>query len=296
MSVGVVFQCGSCRALGIAGEVVVGVDGTSVGLTCAACASTTWLPVASAGSVSAEARSPIAAARALPPASSNTLPPPVTPSTTATPARSTDEDGAPQGVLAPPVSTSTLPTPAADVADGDVPERRPAAAGATTAAAATVKASATAPKPSPTTAGFDDDIRARIVERWKRLGDVSVEQAPLAARLERLACGAWSDEAEHKSLLKAASVAGELAFVGARYRAVLDVVRDEPRARAAQQELLTLAMLTMKGPRDLDDGAPRGKSKAYVAALVIATIGFLGAAGYFMLQMVESFRRLGELG
>ena len=43
---GVIFQCGSCRALGVADEVAVAVDGRSVGLVCAACAQATWLPVA----------------------------------------------------------------------------------------------------------------------------------------------------------------------------------------------------------------------------------------------------------
>jgi hypothetical protein len=292
MSVGVVFQCGSCRALGVAAEVVVGADGTSVGLACASCASTTWLPVAAAGSVRAQARSPGTAPRALPPASSSALPPLMASNVNDERGdNGGDDGGTSHDVLAPPASTSTstLPTAAAARSNEPVPGIQ--------AVATTATATATASKATAVAAGFAEDVRARIVERWKRLGEFTAEQAPLAARLERLAQTGWHDESEHKSLLKAASVAGELAFVGARYRAVLDVVRDDPRARAAQQELLNLAMLTMKGPRDFEGtGEPRGKSKAYVAALVVAMLGFLGAAGYFMFQIVESFRHLGELG
>jgi hypothetical protein len=299
---GVVFQCSACRALGTAYEVSVGDDGTSVGLACASCSATTWLPVAAAGQVRAEARPATTAPRALPPALAPPLPPtaatPAVASATAGAASDADDDGSTPPVLAPPVSTSTLPTPAAEAAVEAADE---AAAVKPTALASPAETGAvTRPTPTTTTTtttGLDDDARARILERWSKLGSVSIEQRPLAARLERLVRGPWSNEAEHKSLLKAASLADELAFVGSRYRAVLDVVRDEPQARAAQQELLTLAMLTMKGGRDLGDASePRGKSKAYVALVTIAALGFIAAFGFFMHRMIESFRVLGDLG
>jgi hypothetical protein len=313
-SAAVVFQCAACRALGVAHEVTVGADGASVGLACTSCATTTWLPVAAAGNVRAGARPPTHAALALPAAVATTLAPTTTTAVTAT-AATTPDDGedadSGRGVLAPPVSMSSLPAPA--IEESPAPSSAPQAETAADAPAAPTTAVATAFTPATTTtattttatkaatttraSAIDDDARTRILARWSALGDVNAAQAPLATRLERLLRGAWSDDAEHKAVLKAASVADELGFVGGRYRAVLDVVRDEPHARAAQQELLTLAMLTMKGTRDFDGaGDGRGKSKVYIAALAVALIGFVGALGYFLFQLFESFQRLGEIG
>ena len=90
--------------------------------------------------------------------------------------------------------------------------------------------------------------------------------------------GAWQSEAEHKAILKAAAAAGELAFVGGRYRAVLDVVRDEPRAKAAQNELLTLAMATMTSIRS-DPSPPSSTARTVAMFIMVVIIG----GGVFML-------------
>jgi hypothetical protein len=280
--VGVVFQCGTCRALGVAHEVVVGRDGSSVGLPCAACGAPTWLPVAAAGGVRAEARPSPVPARTLPLVAGSVLPPPTVPATAPAPVAAASPDVA---------------ADATSVGAVDLRAAAPAPAPSTSASASATAALAEGRSSPPAAGSWDEAVIARIVERWRSLGATTAAQAPLGERFERLLRDAWGDEAAHKALLKTAASAGELAFIGARYRAVLDVVRDEPRARAAQQELLTLAMLTMKGPRDLERaGAPSGKGKAYVAAVVVAALGFVGAVGYFVFRLLETFRRLGDLG
>jgi hypothetical protein len=287
---GVIFQCTSCRALAVAHDVVVGADGNSVGLVCGACARTSWLPVASVGGLRAEARAPVSAARALPPSSAATLPPPAPPST--------------EG-LAADVASDAGPRPHAE---GAAPLLAPPApADAATATAATTAATATAaadaaPGPAKTAAitpattpAFADDVVERIRARIAALGDVEQSRAPLAARFDRLLEGRWLLEAEHKALLKAAAVAGDLAFVGARYRAVLDVVRDEPRARAAQQELLTLAMATMKSRSDLEgtggEAAPKSRLLAAIVAVIVVVTVIAG--GWMVKNIVTSLQKLG---
>ncbi|HEY1098711.1 MAG TPA: hypothetical protein VGF99_07275, partial [Myxococcota bacterium] len=134
---------------------------------------------------------------------------------------------------APPIVTTTFSTstaPTVPVPPALPPMSLPAAALVPVAAA-------------PIATSWDGAARARIDDK---LAPPTDEQKLLAERFERLLDGAWHNDAEHRQLLKAAAAADQLAFVGARYRAVLDVVRDEPKARHAQQELLTLAMATMK--------------------------------------------------
>jgi hypothetical protein len=134
-----------------------------------------------------------------------------------------------------------------------------------------------------------------VLVRWGRLGDVTPNQVALAARLDRLARGPWNDEAEHKAVLQAASATGELAFVGARYRVVLDVIADEPRARAAQRDLLTLAMATMRGAPDLSTTTAGGRSKTYAVAVAIAGLLFVASVGYFVMLLARSLDQIGEL-
>ena len=98
--------------------------------------------------------------------------------------------------------------------------------------------------PTAMTPGFSSDVVDLVATRV--VAPANDGQAQLATRFTELLSGQWHNDAGHKQLLKAAAASQELAFVGGRYRAVLDVVRDEPRARAAQQELITLAMATMQ--------------------------------------------------
>jgi hypothetical protein len=147
---------------------------------------------------------------------------------------------------------------------------------------------------APTTAlaaSFDPETLTKVRARFTI--EPNEGQGHLAERFEKLLDGQWANEAEHKVLLKAAAAAGELAFVGNRYRAVLDVVRDEPRARAAQQELLTLAMATMSTQRSNDalDKSP-GSGKLVLAVLVVAAIG----GGVFVLMRILMSSLAGGLG
>lgn len=147
---------------------------------------------------------------------------------------------------------------------------------------------------APTTAlaaSFDPETLTKVRARFTI--EPNEGQGHLADRFEKLLDGQWANEAEHKVLLKAAAAAGELAFVGNRYRAVLDVVRDEPRARAAQQELLTLAMATMSTQRSNDalDKTP-GSGKLVLAVLVVAAIG----GGVFVLMRILMSSLAGGLG
>jgi len=121
----------------------------------------------------------------------------------------------------------------------------------------------------------------------------SESQTTLAERFDVLLRDKWHSEADHKALLKAAAAAGDLAFVGARYRAVLDVVRDEPRARAAQNELITMAMATMK-PEASSADADSGRNVKLVAAVVLALV--IGS-GVFLVgrMMMSSFSKLGAI-
>jgi Trp operon repressor len=121
---------------------------------------------------------------------------------------------------------------------------------------------------------FDDDVLQRITAK---LAAPAAGQQQLAERFSKL-LSQWHNETEHKQLLKAAAASDELAFVGSRYRAVLDVVRDEPRARAAQQELITLAMATMSTNRSLTTTEePQGNNTfKVVLAVVLVLVGTLG--------------------
>lgn len=126
-------------------------------------------------------------------------------------------------------------------------------------------------------ATFDDDVLARISARLAPPADDAPRQHELAGRFAKLLTQ-WHSEVEHKQLLKAAAASDELAFIGSRYRAVLDVVRDDPRARTAQQELITLAMATMSTSRSL---APADEPKSNTAKIVVAVVAVLVAALVF---------------
>jgi hypothetical protein len=143
--------------------------------------------------------------------------------------------------------------------------------------------------------GLPHGAREQVLARWAQLDDHTPARAPLIARLERLATERWNDEAEHKAFLRAASVAGELAFIGARYRAVLDVIREEPRARAAQRDLLSLALATMKGAPDLSTPTPGQRSGVYIAVVVVAALLLLASAGYFVSVLATTLEQVNAL-
>lgn len=252
-----IFQCTACRALGAAADVVVAVDGTRAGLVCSLCRFTSWLPVS--GAAEATSTSPTTPALpALPPAPLPTLALPPLSTTTEPPFTLTPV--APASAPAADASTTTTTTTTTASA-------MPASAATSTAASATTAISG----------GLADVERVRA--RIATLPAPNEAQAVLNAQFEQLLASSWSNTGAHKTLLKAAALHGELAFVGNRYRAVLDVVRDEPQAKAAQQELLTLAMATMQNSKDLGRMEPKGTSSTtlIVGGLIALALAVGGA-------------------
>ena len=122
---------------------------------------------------------------------------------------------------------------------------------------------------------FTDDQRGRIDERIAKLppGEGAPGQGELAHAFARL-LGQWTSEGEHKAFLKKASMLGELAFAGQRYRQVLDAVPGDPAAKRAQGEILTLAMASMSQQKDLGtvDEQKNGKALAAGLLLIVAIV------------------------
>jgi hypothetical protein len=257
---GVVAQCPACRALVVIGAVVVdgsrGTDGTPrAGLPCSACGALSWLPLATT-TTTTTTTSPLPTLTALPPVTRPALTDTasVEAPTVAVTALATEAPAAPLSPLSPPTTTSS----------------------------ATIAV---------TVAGFDHDTLGRVRARFAAPTD---SQAHLAERFDALLTAKWSQEAEHKALLKAAAAAGELAFVGSRYRAILDVVRDEPRARAAQNELLTMAMATMSSQRlaPVEEGTSR--TKLVLGAALFVVVG--GGLFWFVRAVMAVLSRSGAGG
>lgn len=253
MVAGVIAQCPSCRALVVVAGIIVdgsvAADGSArAGLCCSACGHTSWLPLSSSSLSLLSSLSSLSSA----------------PSVTDSPVSSVTS------VVAPPASSP--PASADDLVS-------------TMLAPPAAPLPSTGPSTGPSTslaASFDAGTIALVRARFTI--EPTAAQQGLAARFDRLLDGQWANEAEHKALLKTAAAAGELAFVGHRYRSVLDVVRDESRARAAQQELLTLAMATMSTQRS-DEGIDTSPSSAKVALVVLAVV-VVGAVVVGLLRMV----------
>lgn len=139
-------------------------------------------------------------------------------------------------------------------------------------AGALVVAAPSAPAAPTGEARFGADTLARLRDKLASLPAPTEPQRELATDFEQL-LGSWEGEAGHKALLKRASSAGELAFIGQRYRAVLDIVPQDERARRAQGEVLTLAMAAMSATRDLGalaiDPAEKTRRRTLAASLVL---------------------------
>jgi len=258
---GVVAQCPACRALVVVGAIVVdgsrAADGTPrAGLPCSACGALSWLPLATTTTVTT---SPLPTLTALPPVTRPAL-------------------AEAAAVEAPPTVAPATTSTAASPTTPTTPTPPPSAPPPPTAVAVAV-------------AAFDGDTLGRVRARFA----APIEsQTHLAERFDVLLSTKWSQEAEHKALLKAAAVAGELAFVGSRYRAVLDVVRDEPRARAAQNELLTMAMATMSNQRlaPVEEGTSR--TKLILGAVLFVVVG--GGLFWFVRTVMTVLARSGSGG
>ncbi len=142
-----------------------------------------------------------------------------------------------------------------------------------TVASAAPPSSSTEPSTEPSSdlvAAFAPDVLERIRARWT---EPTEAQLALAARFEALLERRWSTPSEHTALVKRAAAEDALAFIGQRYRSVLDVVNNEPRARAAQAELLTLATAMLTIPTD----APAAADGASAWKTAFAVLIFLGA-------------------
>jgi hypothetical protein len=161
---------------------------------------------------------------------------------------------------------------------------------------ALVVASPATPVSSGATGAFSADALARLRERLASMPPPSDPQRDLAAAFERL-LGTWEGEAGHKELLKRASGKGELAFIGQRYRAVLDVVPNDAAARRAQGEILTLAMGALSATRDLGAIANDPATRVRRRNLVLSVLAFV-FAGLLLwaVRQREALLRAGDDG
>lgn len=286
----VVFQCCACRALGSAVDVVVAPDGARAGLVCPLCRFTSWLPAA--GHHAAHHAAHHAQGGAEPGRTTATvegprpLAAPAAPAPSLSPFSPTGEAASAMPPITMPSTTSMVPSmPSTLLAPTEAPPLP---------ITALVPA---APRALQTT--FDPDTGERIRARLRQLPAPTLEQEHLRERFDELLATSWHQETGHKQLLKSASLAGELAYVGARYRAVLDVVRDEPRARAAQQELLTLAMVTMQTSKELGSLGPgsigESKSTAKTVAAVLLIVAILVGGIVFVRLIRSSFAEMQKI-
>ena len=246
---GVVFQCRHCRALETADHVVA--VGGEVHLICKSCGAGSALPLRS-GRDSGDAGNP-----------GDPVGPHLVPQ-----ADQGDYPRTLELVPSSPPSVSLMP-PASE---------NPAEPSSSTTAATTTTAPSTAIAPSPAQAlagPFSDTQLSAIRERLEKLPEAVDLQVGLGERFVTLLTTKWPEATDHSQLVKAAAAAGELAFIGSRYRVVLDVVAEEPRARAAQQELLTLAMATMSGKELSTSTSPSsaGRTAAIAVLLLIVIAG-----------------------
>jgi hypothetical protein len=122
-------------------------------------------------------------------------------------------------------------------------------------------------------ATWNDEQRARIAARLEKLAPGSDAQGELASTFTKL-FAVWGSEAEHKNFLKKASLVGELAFAGQRYRAVLEEAPGDERAKKAQNDILALAMASMS--RDKDFGGVAGDNASTQKKLLAAAVVIVG--------------------
>jgi hypothetical protein len=173
--------------------------------------------------------------------------------------------------------------PGAQASRGDVidVEVRPSSAPSlspTTAAGA----SAIVPRAAQAVAGagaWSHEERERVDGRVAKLTPATPGQAEVHASFHKL-LDAWASDVEHKAFVKKSSLAGELAFAGQLYRAVLDAAPLDPFAKRAQGEILTVAMATMSASRDLGSteksSGARNAFFLVVAVVLMAVVVFVG--------------------
>ena len=134
---------------------------------------------------------------------------------------------------------------------------------------------------------FGDDARGRIHERLRKLAPAGSVQEDLSTSFERL-LAQWHSDAEHRAFLQKASLAGELAFAGQRYRAVLEEAPNDAPAKRAQGELLTLAMASMGRNKDMDMPQSATSRTALAVAVLLITVLVCGAIVVFLPRLLRA--------
>ena len=145
--------------------------------------------------------------------------------------------------------------------------------------------------------GLAPDVRARVRSRVGALPAGGAEQQPLAQSFDAL-LDDWHNAAAHKQLLKKAAMTDQLAFVGQRFRAVLDESPGEAAAKKAQNEIMTLAMAALGNKKDLGSLEEKGNGKTALAVIaVVALVLVLVAALWVvpkLLPMAGAGATMGE--
>lgn len=125
---------------------------------------------------------------------------------------------------------------------------------------------------APVRAGGPVDLTARV--DVDKLAPATDTQAALDASFRQL-LSRWHDDAAHKAFLALASSTGELAFAGQRYKAVLEAVPGDEKAKKAQGDILVLAMAALGNAKDAGvpgTGKTRTTLTVVAAALLVAAL------------------------
>ena len=132
-----------------------------------------------------------------------------------------------------------------------------------------------ASKPLPARARVEIDVDALKLDA----PDGEAQEALAAAFAEALQAG-WERTETHDALVQRAGLTDQLAFLGLRYRAVLDVAPDDEGARRARERILAQAMAKMTPIRA--DEAPGQGQGVKIALLTLATVAGLGAVVWLL--------------
>ena len=128
-----------------------------------------------------------------------------------------------------------------------------------------------------------DPIRDAIAS----VGPVDDASRPVVDALLALV-PSWDDLDAHKKLVRRAALEEQLAPLGVRYRAVMQVRPDDATSKAAQEEILAQALVRMKSaPGGSNQDLERGKMVTKVAMAVVALL--MGGAIWFMVASMRSF-------
>lgn len=249
---GVIYQCPACRALVVVATCIV--EGERAGLRCMSCRVVSWLPAAGVRSTNLLSEKPATA----------------------------DESSVP-GTQPGHSETRVLPAQPSDGPSVETPlwsaAYRPPPPVPSSTSVSSVPSASTA------MVGWSAEQHGDVAERVAKVAPHSDAQGDLLREFRALFVN-WSHAPAHRLLLQKASLAGELAFVGGCYRAVLDVVKQDPQAKAAQSELLTLAMASL--PRDNDVESVAQASRMARGVLIAVVLLLTGATVLFLMKWMST--------